>query len=116
LKAEVSDYDIQSDESELFWSVYGEENVLKCPEFENYLSIQKSNANGGWEDITAGEYLSLKNSCLGNNPRGNTVWDLSEISHDFFDENDIMDSVRSPNKSEIHDFFDSWTKTANESE
>ena len=110
ISAGISDYDVESDERDLYWSVGGEENVLKQPEFKKYLYIKKAISNDEWEDITPDEYLNLKKSYLGDNPNGKTVWDLVEIRHDCFDEDNLWDSQRFPDKSEIDDFFENWYK------
>jgi len=87
LRANISGFSVQTEESELFWNVYGEADVLKCHEFQSFLSIQKCKSDGEWEDITADEYLRLKHEYLGNEPEGDTVWNLAEFRHECFDLN-----------------------------
>ena len=120
LQAKITDFSFEDNEDlrSLAWEVdTSEEDVLHHKEFTSFLSIQKSTANGEWQDISADEYLRLKNSFIGNNPtsyRGYERGDpyaLPEIRYDCFDmSSDNSDDHYGglPSKDEIDTFFAQW--------
>jgi hypothetical protein len=122
LQVKIADFSFEDDETlrTLAWEMsVGEASLLKSKEFGQFVSIQKSNADDEWQDISADDYLRLKKSYLGDNPkeyRGHERGDpfaLPEIRHEFYDlSSDNPDDYngRMPTEHELGTFFARWSE------